>query len=133
MAIIQNLKKFLDDLKSFRDGRVLAEMRVLQRAVVLRILTGVVIRTPVRTGHARRNWQISRGSPITSVLPGVDPNGTQVTDEGLSQIANVRAFDVVYISNNVHYILFLENGTPKMAPIAMVAKTLAEIRSVFGG
>jgi len=50
---------------------------------------------------------------------------------GLAALADLPPFSVVYITNNVNYISFLEEGTPKTLPVGMVAVTVEELQEMF--
>lgn len=82
--------------------------------MALDILAGVVKRTPVDTGRARGAWQIGINSPNdsnTSLDPGIvgSPGGKSVT-RGASALTKLKPFEVVFLTNNVSYILILEQG-----------------------
>lgn len=92
-------------------------------------LTRIVARTPVLTGHARANWQVTIGSPATGVVEGVDPSGAATLANGMAAIMGDRdPFAVVWITNNAPYIQTLEQGNSGHTPAGMVAVTAAELR-----
>jgi len=155
-AIDAEVKRFNAGLEKFiarNPGRV----SDIQRKIVFDTLAGVVEKTPVDRGHARANWQVSIGAPITSVIDAVDKDGTSTVSLGNGVAANIPPFDIVWLTNNVPYIEVLENGTFEppdpgptkdkresrhgkivvaggfsvQAPEGMVKVTLAEILSEF--
>ena len=73
-------------------------VNLAQKKIVLDLLAGVVRRTPVDTGRARGNWQLSIGKP-----------------EEQEKVQKIPHFSVVWLSNNLPYIEVLEFGkfTPK--------------------
>jgi len=77
------------------------------RKTVLQILSGVVEATPVDTGRARANWQVSVGSSNPLVVDTITPD---VVGREMAVIATLKAGKPVYIFNNVPYILVLEYG-----------------------
>jgi len=89
------------------------------RAAALQALSGVIERSPVKTGAFRSNNMVGVGSPNTSTdenatdsSPQGATNGVQAFDEGLRIIGRVtKAFDVIYISNSLPYAQELENGS----------------------
>lgn len=121
-AIKKHVKDFTDD-----------ELIKFIRGLALKLLRGLVLRTPVDTGFARNNWQVTCGSfGGDSPFPAENnPDGTimrelqeiekLVKKSGLSQI--------IYIWNSVPYIIYLENGHSGQAPDGMVQVTFAEIAS----
>ncbi len=91
-------------------------------------LTRIVERTPVATGHARANWQVSLGGPAIGVVVGADPAGVDTLAKGVAAImADRDPFSPVWITNNAPYIQTLERGTSGQAPAGMVAVTVAEL------
>jgi len=83
--------------------------------------------TPVDTGWARANWLANIGTPIT------EPVGTNKTvnaaeaaqQAGLGGVLKYKlAFGPVYISNNVPYILRLNEGSSKKAAAGFVQRAI---------
>lgn len=64
------------------------------------VYNGVRKRTPVRTGRARRGWEIDYANKVG---------------------------DAATVGNDVPYITYLEDGTSRMAPVHMVKATLTQI------
>jgi hypothetical protein len=93
----------------------------------------IVIRTPVDTGRARANWQLTVNEmPSASVAFGF--SGKKVAEGGgvkESKAPNIKVGpgDVVFITNNVVYIVPLEYGHSQQAPMGMVRITIAEFQS----
>ena len=111
-------------------GDLLAEPLLRTKQDVARaVLTGIVARTPVGTGHARANWKVSIGSPAAGVVAGGDPSGAATLANGVAAImADRDPFSTVWITNNVPYIETLEQGSSSQAPAGMVAVTAAQLR-----
>ncbi len=82
--------------------------------------------TPVDTGWARSNWLINIGSPITS--PSGDVGQPSPSAQSAGQ-ASMLVYSVlqgpVWISNNVPYIVFLNEGSSKQAPAGFVQRSIA--------
>lgn len=98
------------------------------RKLALQALSGVVMRTPVDTGRARGNWQVSVGVDPGSGETGVlDKGGHSVISAGAQSIARQRAFTPIIIQNNVPYITRLNDGHSKQAPAGYVESTLASL------
>jgi len=81
----------------------------VQRALTLEGLKRVVLRTPVDTGRARGNWQVTIGKPATNVID-VPLTRQETIIKGSRVTSTVKPFDVIYISNNLSYIGILEFG-----------------------
>jgi hypothetical protein len=104
------------------------------RKTALAIDQTVVLATPVDTGRARSNWMVSLGSPARSVIPPYAP-GSKL---GVGETANAQAAlaqgketidrrtdQDIYISNNVHYIGKLNQGSSAQAPEMFVERAIA--------
>lgn len=96
---------FKADLQAFAD-RTRIKGDTVVRKVVGDVFAGVVQMTPVDTGHARANWQVSLGDPNGLEIPGAeDPTAREQAN-----IARVVAGGKAYIFNNAAYIEALEYG-----------------------
>lgn len=94
------------------------------RAVALSVYRGVTLKTPVDTGRARANWNLSVSKPDLSV----NKNATSIKSAHLNKGDGKQD---IWITNNLPYIKVLENGSSKQAPKGMVAVTMNEVRSQF--
>lgn len=85
---------------------------------VVAIDQSVVLSTPVDTGRARANWLPSLDIPITE--PTEDTLQTVTLEETLGRtvalMATRKLGQTVFITNNVHYIGLLNNGSSEQAP-----------------
>lgn len=72
----------------------------------------IVKRTPVDTGRARGNWQIGIGAAPVGTLARTDKGGAVTTNDAALKIvgAALPRYPVIYITNNVEYIVVLESG-----------------------
>tara|TARA_R100001443_G_scaffold95266_2_gene101710 strand:- start:802 stop:1194 length:393 start_codon:yes stop_codon:yes gene_type:complete len=120
-----NAKNFNVSLDNFR-GDTLEAVTKKKRLIGLKVLRGVVLKTPVDTGRARANWQLSINIPKTDVKKTT--NNTAVAD-GNRTLKTIKLGEDIYITNNLPYIGRLERGHSKQAPRGMVALTLAEIEA----
>lgn len=110
MAVFVNLDQFNAEIASWAVDEVPSRVNKLQRSIAMRLLTGVVKKTPVDTGRARGGWQISITTPIQTAISRVDKEGVGVAGTELAKLAELGAYDVIWITNNVEYILVLEEG-----------------------
>lgn len=104
----------------------------------------VVLGTPVDTGRARSNWQLSVGTPIlTQILPYAPGKGLGRSEGANAQGAIAQGQlallklpgegEKVYIANNVPYINKLNAGGSSQAPAAFVEfAVIAGIQAAFG-
>jgi len=95
------------------------QVTTLQRILAFQALDGLVYATPVDTGRARGNWQVSIGAPpggeVYSGLPssggekkGIDGNAkaaeSRVESTEKPKIGVSPPFCTIFIGNNVPYI-----------------------------
>lgn len=120
-----NAKNFNVSLDNFR-GDTLEAVTKKKRLIGLKVLRGVVLKTPVDTGRARANWQLSINIPKTDIKKTT--NNTAIAD-GNRKLKTIKLGEDIYITNNLPYIGRLERGHSKQAPRGMVALTLAEIEA----
>lgn len=89
-------------------------------AAVVREFGTLVLQTPVDTGRARAGWQI--GTAPTEWVPSKaqwdEYKGTGAVTRALASVPveQLSQADVIYICNNVEYILALEAGWSAQAP-----------------
>lgn len=108
------------DLANFARDLDLETEQVV-RKVALDVHTRVSQKTPVDTGRARANWNVSPGTPDRSV-----------SESTSSQMPSLRKGDgegPIYITNSLPYIGKLEDGSSTQAPSGMVATTMAEVEA----
>jgi len=100
-----------------------SELAEAREVIATEFVKDIVPRTPVDTGHARRNWQVNWGVPTGNELPGVDKAGSDTVTSGVSKVRtgrNRNPFLPVVIENNVPYIGRLNAGSSKQAPANFV-------------
>lgn len=100
----------------------------IHRAVTLEGLRGVVLMTPVDTGRARANWQVTTDLPAVAVLDAEDKSGGRTIAGGNAVIGTVKPYSVTFIANNVPYIEELEGGSSRQAPAGMLNVTFARLQ-----
>ena len=123
---------FSADLSRFED-KVKNRLLVVPRKVALEVLRRVVMRTPVDTGRAKGNWQVSVGSPTLGETERKDktPKGVADIAESIPTIESWDAANVaIFIMNNVPYIQRLEDGYSDQASSGMVKLTVAEYEGI---
>lgn len=114
----------------------------VRTAYAYALYSSIVRKTPVDTGRARANWNISAGRPDTSVT-----ENTRTTPKPKTAMPNPEGDESIFISNNLPYIETLEyggypknpkggngktiNGYSKQAPEGMVGVTLANNENIF--
>lgn len=124
------MSDFVLDLNRFVD-KAKGNVRIVVRKTAIELFRRVVLRTPVRTGRARGNWQVSIGTAAAREIDRADTSGQLVMAE-IERVVNGWDGDkvAIYISNNLVYIERLEDGSSRQAPNGMVKATLREFPGV---
>ena len=126
MAKFGSLERFNAEIDAFSKDLTQVQLVLLQKAVAIEAFTRIVQKTPVDEGRARGGWQMTIGTPAE--------NETRILGEPpVPSLSELGPFQIVYIANNVPYIVFLEDGTSKQAPEGMVAETFEELILLFPG
>ncbi len=80
----------------------------------------VILETPVKTGHARANWQVGLVAPITEEIDAEDKTGAATIARNNTLIkAREKRVDII-LSNNVPYINKLNEGSSSQAPAGFI-------------
>lgn len=105
-----SFRKFLRDLnKAIKE--VPKEAKKLQTKIALDGLGRIVLKTPVKLGRARGNWQVGiNESPQGFEENTFDKSGGRTIRVGGQIIKNAPAYSKIHITNNVPYIEALEDG-----------------------
>jgi hypothetical protein len=84
-----------------------------QQKLAMDALTSIVLHTSWDTGRARGNWQVTINATTESVLEATDVSGRVTIKLGEQKIKTLLPYSVVWIQNNLPYILPLEDGHSK--------------------
>jgi len=111
------------------------ELISLQKQLVIELLRRVILKTPVDTGRARGNWQIGVGSIPKSKedkqAQGDQAEAGEIVASALIKLKALGFGQIVWVSNNLDYILFLEDGGSTQAPEGMLKVSLLELEEIF--
>lgn len=127
------------------------EINEVRKTYAFALYSSIVRKTPVDTGRARANWNISVGHPDTSTT-----TSTRKSPKSMSSLPDPKGDESIFICNNLDYIEKLEyggfpnppkkgtynkktksyeirsqNGYSKQAPEGMVGVTLANNEQIF--
>lgn len=123
-----NLEKFNAELARATKDMTEDMLVEFQMMVAMEAFKRIVMRTPVDTGRARGNWQISIDREPEYELDAFD-------DPTLRELVNIQAarpYSTVFITNNVPYIFYLEyERRSSKSPEGMVEITLQELTNEF--
>ena len=94
------------------------------KATAFEIFSQVIQKTPVETGRARGNWNITTDTPDYSTTEsGHSPNvETEISNE----------FPDIYIANGLDYVVALEEGSSEQAPAGIIIPSIAAARANRG-
>jgi len=120
----KNARNFNIDLRKF-GVQTQAQVGLAVRKIALDITADVVMMTPVDTGRARANWLPSLQVPNTAITDQTDKSGGKAMSEMAAVASSFQIGDTIWLSNNLPYILKLENGHSKQAPQGMVEVTMS--------
>lgn len=124
--------RFNLDLAAVRK-RIGTKVVVAQKKIAFNLLDGIVNMTAVDTGRARGNWLVSLGSPDLSMnWDKKDPAGGGTISAGATAIGELQTYGAIYITNNLPYIVALEKGRSKQAPVGMVQVSLDRVAAGLG-
>lgn len=145
-----NVIEFQKTLKEWADA-LPEEAADVQRRLALLILgaaietpdgaikrsTGLLQMTPVDTGHARGNWQMTAGAPATDEIEGgssVRTGQPPTTGETLKAVGALRSHRIgesIFIANNVAYIVPLNLGHSKQIPPHWIEQAVNNALAIF--
>jgi len=105
-------KKFhAETKKEFQETVAVAAMKVYQN---------LVFATPVDTGRARSNWIASIGRPARGTRGASAAGDVILQASATFQPDKIGEFPVLYIANNLDYVVHLNNGSSAQAPANFV-------------
>ena len=154
------MAKWTMDLNKYcKDKEV--EFKKVRKNYAFALYTSIVKKTPVDTGRARGNWNISVGKPDDFVDEDIKKSQVSAKmKKNQSELDKANGDETIYIANNLPYITTLEyggfpspvkkgtkvskkgekparyelrseNGYSKQAPEGMVGVTLANNKNIF--
>jgi len=107
--------------------RLKSKSKETVRQIAFQGLKMLAENTPVDTGRARNNWFLSAYSPSGEI----NDSFSKSVDSGrmIAEIGKITGNEgVIYISNNLKYIMALENGHSQQKPSGFVAISLKQLK-----
>lgn len=109
----------------------------LVRKVAVAINTTVILATPVDTGRARSNWQIGIGyAPLSTKIsygPNSERSVIQANNSIIKSYGTANKGQYIHITNNLPYIVPLNNGHSAQAPAGFVERAVTVAHSSIRG
>lgn len=110
--------RFEIDITRFAD-KTMRRARAVVHKICLDLDRGLVLGTPVDTGRARGGWNIGINS--VNLQETIEDRGGQITLRDNKRIIEMAQLgDRVFLSNNVAYIAYLDQGHSQQAPHGIV-------------
>jgi len=103
------------------------------KKVAIMINNTLVLSTPVDTGRARANWQANLGSPVGTKVEAEDKSGQSTITKNNATIlsGNPDSEIEIHLTNNLEYIIPLNNGHSQQAPAGFIEKAVQVARGAF--
>ncbi len=123
---IKNLHKLDIDFDKIVESLGI-EVVLVQKKLAFDIFSDIVGSTPIDTGRAMNNWNISVNTPDSNVTDeGGEESGISSSKEAEANTAMIglRPFSTVWISNSLPYIVFLNEGSSDQAPSQFVERSI---------
>jgi hypothetical protein len=134
-----DIQRFKGDIPALAK---LLNMRVgdVIRHTALAVVAKIIPAHPVDTGYSRANWRVSADAPDPTVsvppsylakrgggLPGTAAKGWY--PQRLPSGADINGENVTsaFVTNSVHYVRWLENGTTRTAPLNFIRNAAMEV------
>lgn len=116
-----------DQIREF--GKVVnRRIDYVHRNLAIMLFTGIVYDTPVDTGLARGSWWPSKNNPVMGGPQREDKDGSEVVRD-IQQVAmSANSNEVLWMMNNVEYIVELEYGWSTQSPEGMVRINVSRVR-----
>lgn len=122
---------FMESINAFITKAKANQEQVI-RAASIRILSRLVMMSPVDTGRFRGNWQVTFEAAAGNPLDTADPAGETTIANGSIIIESFRVgMKSVFFTNALPYAYRLETGYSQQAPNGMVRITAAEFQQFF--
>ncbi len=124
-----SLPIFVRNIKALaRRIEVNVDKHVIETATLLSNI--IILETPVDTGRARNNWFLTPSSPTRETTTDTDKTGAgRITSNRFAAEASPLGAPI-YLSNNLPYIGFLNEGSSAQAPAMFVEKAIARVNAL---
>jgi hypothetical protein len=140
--------EFIKAIRDWANQDVPELVKIVHQKITLEALSRLVGKTPVATGRARGNWQVGIGARPAGQVEGLQllmphdpplatlppptfaPAGNQALEAGQNVIDRIKPFVVAHVTNNVVYIIPLEDGHSRQGA-HMLETTFEELAEMF--
>lgn len=126
-----NAAEFAIALDQFYQDEVEGAIQLIAQKLMMESLSRVVYRSPVDTGRFRGNWTVSLDGPQSGTREVEDTNGGATVAAGSAVAQQAKAFQTIYMQNNLPYGPRLEGGWSRQAPGGFLAITFKELQGMM--
>lgn len=120
MATLRQFAKRMRDL----GGKVSERANLGKQRVAIQIDQLLVMATPVDTGRARSNWMIAMNAPANGTIDA-DRGSAGTIAQNEAAIRRSTPTQEIHITNNLPYIVPLNQGHSAQAPAGFVERAIA--------
>jgi hypothetical protein len=120
---------FAEDINRWAQ-RTEEKLDLAAQKIALDLFERVIMATPVDSGRARANWQVTIGTVPNGTLDLTDKTGQATISRATATAAGLKAGDVIYLVNNLPYIQRLEDGYSGQAPAGMVGLAVQDFQEI---
>ena len=124
VSIAWNNEQFNQFISAFAEEADIAAEDVVKK-MAFDLLSRIVLRMPVATGRARAGWSAA-GTALGVTVPTSGASRQGDSGYGESFGADEKA---IFMTNRVNYVVYLEFGSSRQAPLGMVRVSMLELQS----
>lgn len=110
--------------------KTLAAIEQTFKDVVIQVGESIINLTPVDTGRAKANWQLTIDAPANHSLDSYDQEGDETIAELVGRANTLEVGQIAYIVNCLVYALPLEYGHSRKRPGGMVRVTKEKFQTI---
>jgi len=131
---VPKAKQFSLEIQGFGKNLSRKQAITIVKKIVFDLHSAVVYDTPVLTGAARGNWYPTINARSTAGDTAVtDKDGGSTVSRTAGILSAFKLGQTIWLTNNLPYILGLENGTSAKAPNGMVEHNVLAAAARYGG
>ena len=132
MTVHASIQSFNLALGKYAVATVPAVLRGRMTIIALEGAKSLTELTPVDTGRAKGNWQVSLGQPSAGEVERIDPSmegtaGSVASGEVLQEMRNWKPGVWIWFHNGVPYITILNDGTGGRTAHMMLERTVEHL------
>lgn len=96
-------------------------LRMCMKGTALALFASIIRDTPADTGRLRGNWDVSFDHATNASVLAYDKTGAATISKATAKLGAYKTNDDIYMTNNVLYAVYVEDGTDRMQGHHMVS------------